>query len=266
MADITLSEVVLQNQLETPKSSHASYTLPCGYLSDAGELHAEVSMHEMTGREEDILASNKLSPQRKINQVLINCVDSIGSISDKNSLSQIIPGLPTGDRVFLVVALRRVSLGDDFPVEDQCPSCSAKNGYILDLSQLETKSMPDPYKRVFDVTLPSGRSVRFRVGSGLDEERLAKVSEGDRPTMALLCRIEVLDGKAPTIESVKGLSFRDRQHLRLLYQEVDGGVDTSLELTCPACAHTFEREMDMSEPGFFFPERVLKDLKMKSST
>lgn len=266
MADITLSEVVLQNQLETPKSPHGSYELPCGYIDDNGELHTEVHLREMTGREEDILAAPKLSPQRKINQVIINCVESIGSITDKNLITQIVPNLPVGDRVFLIISLRRVSLGDEFPVEDKCPACSAKNGYILDLGDLEVKKMADPMKRVFDVKMPSGKSIRFRVGLGLDEDKLAKVPDSDKPTMALLSRIELLEGKAPTVQAVKDLSFRDRQHLRALYEETDGGVDTSLELVCPACAHTFEREMDMSELGFFFPERVLKDSKKNFST
>lgn len=263
---ISFSETVNQNLLETPKSAHAEFVLPCGYLDPAGELHQEIQLREMTGREEDLLASNKLSPQKKINALVVNCLERIGTIADKNQFAAIVPQLPIGDRIYLLLALRRTSLGDDYPVEETCPSCEVKGRYVLNLGDLEIKPMKDPKKRVFDTELPSGKKVRFRLGNGADEERTAKVPDEEKPSTMLLSRTEVLDGKVPSMADIKNLSWRDRQALREAFDENDGGVDTAMTLNCPACDHEFSKDLDLGQQGFFFPHRVLKDSKTKSST
>lgn len=263
---VTFSEVVNQNLLETPKSTQAEYTLPCGYLAPDGTLHTEVRLREMTGREEDLLASTKLSPLRKINALIVNCVEQVGTITDRNQFAAIVQELPVGDRIFLLLALRRTSLGDEYPVEQECPACKVKSRYVLNLGDLETKPMKDPKRRVFDTTLPSGKTARFRLATGADEERVSKVPDEEKPSMTLLCRLELLDGKAPTMPDIKALSFRDRSALREALEENDGGVDTAMQMTCPACGHDFETELDLGQAGFFFPHRVQKDWRTKSST
>lgn len=263
---ITFSETVVQNQLETPKSTHGVFDLPCGFIDNTGTLHTEIHLREMTGREEDILASNNLSPQKKINAVVANCLERIGTVTDKAAFPTIVSNLPIGDRVFLLIALRRTSLGDELPVEEVCPACSAKSNYVLDLSDLEVKKLPDPMRRVFDMQLPSGKPVRFRLGVGADEEKVTKVPSSEKPSAMLLARTEMLDGKVPTMNDVKNLTWRDRQALRAAMEEFDGGVDTSLDLTCPSCSNEFSRELDLGQQGFFFPDRVQRGLKKKSST
>jgi len=263
---VTFSEAVNTNQLETPKSSQGIFVLPCGYVDSTGTLHSEVHLREMSGYEEDLLASAKIPVQKKISMLLANCLESVGDIKDKTQFPSIIANLPIGDRVFLLLALRRTSLGDDFPVEETCPSCNTKGNFILNLGDLEAKPMPDPKQRVFDAQLPSGRSVRFHIGTATDEDRVSRVPDDEKPSMMLLARTDLLDGKVPTIQDIKRLSFRDRQTLRALMDERDGGVDTSLDMTCPACGHEFKRELDLGQPGFFFPERVLKASKAKFSS
>lgn len=262
----SFADNINQQLLETPKSTHGQYELPCGFLDADGTLHNTVHLREMTGREEDLMASNKLSPQRKINALVVNCLEAIGTIADRNRFAEIVPQLPIGDRVFLLLALRRTSLGDEFPVEEECPECKVKSNYLLNLGDLETKPMPDPKKRVSEVTLPSGKKARFRIGMGIDEERVAKVPEEERPSTLLLCRTELLEGKVPTMMDIKSLSWRDRQALRAAFDDNDGGVDTTLELTCPACNAEFKQELDMGKQGFFFPHLAQKALKMKPST
>jgi hypothetical protein len=263
---VSFSETVNQNQIETPKSTHAVFELPCGFIDNNGVLHTEVHLREMTGREEDLLASPKIPVQKKLGALIANCLVSIGTITDRAQFPSIVSSLPVGDRVFLLVALRRTSLGDAFPVEEVCPACEVKGSYILDLSTLETKKLDDPLKRVYDDVLPSGRKVRHRLGTGMDEERASKVNEEDRPSAMLLARVELLDGKMPTLADIKGLSFKDRQALRSMLESHDGGVDTALDMQCPACGHEFKRDMDLGQPGFFFPGRVQKDSKTRSST
>jgi len=265
MSEMSFSSNIVEQQFDTPKSAVGIYELPCGVVFPDGSLVTEVQVREMTGREEDLLASSKLAPVKKINALLVACTERIGHVTDKQAISQIIYGMTQGDRVFLLIAIRRASLGDDIPLEHACPACEQKGYYIQDLSELTIKAMKDPLKRVYDVVLPSGKTAKFRAGSGADEERLAKVADDEKLSVMLLCRTQEIAGKTPSINDIKGLSFRDRQALRAAFEEHDGGVDTTTELVCSSCGHAFKLDIDLGNQGFFFPERIRKDLSQRYS-
>jgi hypothetical protein len=262
----TFSDNINQTLLETPKPTNGVFELPCGYIDTLGVLHNEVHLREMTGREEDLLATPKLPVQKKLAMLISACMVRLGTITDKAQFPSIVGHLPTGDRIFLLLALRRTSLGDAFPVEEVCPECKSKGNYVLDISDLTVQKMTNPMVRVFDDVLPSGRKVRHRLGTGADEDRASKVADDDKPSAMLLARIELLDGKAPTMADIKELSFRDRQGMRTLMEKQDGGVDTEMDMQCPVCSHEYKSELDLSQAGFFFPGRAPKGSKAKSST
>jgi hypothetical protein len=39
-----------------------------------------------------------------------------------------------------------------------------------------------------------------------------------------------------------------------------------MDMVCPNCQHEFKKDLDVSQTGFFFPSRALKEWKKKSST
>jgi predicted RNA-binding Zn-ribbon protein involved in translation (DUF1610 family) len=165
--------------------------------------------------------------------------------------------LVVGDRVFLLFAIRRVTLGDEMPVRETCPECGVKSLFVIDLgNDLTTKPMDDPRKRIFDVALPSGKSARFRVATGADERNVAKIVKRQREdalSQSLLMRLELLDGVQPTVASVRALGLRDRQFLRDQFDVAEGGVDTTLEFACPSCGNEWKGELDLKGSAFFFP-------------
>ena len=266
MSEISFSANIIEQQYDTPKSTQGIYELPSGYIDAAGVLHSEIHVREMTGREEDLLASSKMAVGKKINSLLSACTIRIGTIIDKAQIAAIIPQLTQGDRIFLLLALRRTTLGDEYPVEEVCPECSAKSFHILNLGDLDIKQLPDRMVRAWDIPLPSGRTARVRIALGSDEDKVSKVAEEDRPSAMLLTRTELLDNRPPSVADLQGLSWRDRGALRAAMEEYTEGVDSTLEITCPSCQHEFKRDMDMGAEGFFFPERAQKALSRKYST
>jgi hypothetical protein len=248
------------NQMETPHSSVGVFELPCGYLDENGELHRDVKVREISGHEEDMLASKKTANNKKLNTLLAACVERVGSVDSRGKLAKVIKDLTMGDRVFLLFAIRRVTLGDELPVREVCPACKTKSLFMVDLGEeLEIKVMPAPMKRIYDVTTPSGKEVRFRVSTGHDEERVAKIQGGkskDSASQSLLMRLELLDGEPPDLKSVKGLSMRDRHFLRAEFEKVEGGVDTSIEFTCTDCGHEWEKDLNIGARDFFFPSET----------
>ena len=283
--------MMTEARLREPKSTVGVYELPCGYVDAAGVLHTEVQLKEITGRDEDMLANEKIPAGKKMNLLLASCVVRIGTISDKQAVASIIPEMLIGDRVFLVLAIRRVSIGDDYPYTDTCPSCSKESLMSINLGELDIIKMADPLKRVFDARLPSasaikewsnsgedvpepekskptGRTIRFKQLVGKDEEKSTKATGGAEAISTLLgLRILMLDEKPPTIDDLQNLTMSERSYIRdVVFRAGDGGVDTSLDVTCPQCQHEFKRELDITQVGFFFPSAAQKNSKTRSST
>jgi hypothetical protein len=259
---------VVQYAMEFPKSSVGVFELPCGYLDGEGKLHTEAEVREITGEEEDMLASKAVPGAKKMSELLSKCVVRIGSIVDPGTLYEVLQDLVQGDRVFLMFAIRRVTLGDDYPFMQKCPNseCGEEQLFKMNLGELELKKPIDPKKRIFDIKLPTGLSARVHPAIGRDEPRIQKLAKGlDGPSQAIMLRLDMLDGKPPSLAAVKALGMKDRAVLREAFEDIEGGVNTTMDVECPLCGSSFQREVDIGDEGFFSPSAVLKSWKTKSS-
>lgn len=263
----TQESMFVQHQMSIAKATQGIFDLPCGHLTAEGELITEVKVREITGVEEDLLAARNISAGKKVTQLITNCLERLGTITDKSELTNAVRNMLIGDRVFLMMAIRRVTLGNEFPFEAKCEACDKKSLFTVDLSELETKPMPDPKKRVFDVTLPSGKKARWHAMSGKEEESLAKFQNLDQLSLSILVRVDLLDGQPTDLDVIRALNMKDRNYLRdECFGEVEGGLETSMELGCPACGEEFRTDLDVGQTGFFFPSRIQKNSKRSTSS
>ena len=254
-------------QVEHPRSSVDEFELPCGYLDPDGNLHTSITIREMTGEEEEILAARNMPSNRKINSILARCTKSLGPYSG-SSVEKVIPELTQGDRIYLLISIRRVTLGDEMPFVTKCPQCEQEARFVLDLSDLEVKGMQDPKVRTYKVQLPkANKEVVMKVLTGHGEDAIGKASSRGRDmiTTAIFARIDSIDGKPPTMADLKKLSLVDRNFLRNEWEDHEGGVDTTVEIDCPSCGNEYETELDISQQGFFNPSATLKSWKKKYS-
>lgn len=259
--DPNLAATLVENQISESKSSQGLFDLPCGYLDKDGVLHTEIKVREITGHEEDMLANPKINANKKLNELISRCIERVGVITDKGKLSQVVLDMTVGDRLFAIFAIRRVTVGDMYTYEAKCPECSAVSRYTIDLGSLDIKTMPDPTKREFEVTLPkSKKSVKFTPMTGRGEEQLSSLAKKKEDTlsMAIAMRVMEIDGEKPSLKSMKDLSSVDRMYLREQFEKVEGGVETSIELECPECSAEFKQDLDVGQAGFFFPTEARK--------
>ena len=253
--------------LEHAKPSVDEYTLPCGYLDSEGNLHTSVSVREMTGEEEEILAARNMPSTKKIHRILSQCTDSIGTLRG-GVVDQIVPDLTQGDRIYLLIAIRRASLGNDMPFLTKCPSCEQEARFVLDLGDLESIPMPDPMVRTYNLELPkTGKKVVMKVLTGRGEDAIGKASNRGRDfiSTAILARIDSIDDKPATLKDLKALPLSDRNFLRSEWEDHEGGVDTEVKIDCPGCGNEYDTELDISQEGFFNPSATLKTWKKKYS-
>jgi hypothetical protein len=262
-------QVVVETQILQVKATQGAFTLPCGYLDEDGRLHKDLELREIRGYEEDMLSAPKVPGFKKMNTLLAACTTRLGTFTDHGKIATIVPELLVGDRVYLMFAIRRVTLGDEFPFEDTCPNCQVKKLLVVDLSTLDIRQMPTPEKRLYEDKLPGGSMVRWHCMNGRDEEKLARLGSGvglDQLSLGMLVRIESVDDAPPTLVTLKNLSMKDRNYLRERFDDAEGGVDTALDMECENCGETFKKEVDVSQGGFFFPSATRKNSRRRSST
>jgi len=219
-----------------------SFELPSG---------PEIELREMTGAEEELLTNQRLVRNGDaVNQVLRNCIVRIG---EKNEVTTAdVLDMLSGDRLFVLVRLRQISLGDEVELELVCPNtaCRAKNRAMVSINDLPVT--PYGEEREFTFTLPaSGAKVRFGYLDGHKEKRLAQMQEPSI-SAAMLIRILDIDGNPPSKKALAEMSMRDRSALRQEMLRVDAGVDTSIELDCDSCGARIRTRLE-AEPGFLFP-------------
>lgn len=236
--------------------------LPAGYIHNGEELHTQAVVREMRGHEEDILAG-KGPIVARLNAVVGNCLDSLGGVTDKAFLRRAATKLTAQDRMVILLAIRRVSLGDFYDCKITCPECKVAQRVSLNLSEIEIVPMPDRMSRERKDVLSGGKEVEWHVIRTEDEEWLTmhKKNKRDQLTLGLLSRVDSIDGSKldrarkyeEAVEALKDLSVRDRDELRALFEREEGSVDTNVEYFCEECNHEWEGKMDIGQASFFFP-------------
>ena len=212
---------------------------------------AEIELREMTGTEEELLTNQRLIRSGDaVNQVLANCIVRMGEneeVSTKDVLDML-----SGDRLFVLVRLRQVSLGDEVELDPVCQNqaCRTKNHVVVNLNDLPVT--PYGEEREFAFTLPaSGSPVRFVHLDGHKEKRLAQMQE---PSISVAMMIRILDinGNPPSKKALNEMSMRDRTALRAEMLRVDAGIDTNIECDCESCGTRIHTKLE-AEPSFLFP-------------
>jgi len=234
------------------------------YKTDAGELiipDGKIRIHAMTGKAEKILYGS--AGEGKIDALIRLCTTLPGALSPAE--------LTMGDRNYILVKLRILSLGEAYPVRCRCESCREQFAYQVDLSRLDVNSFGDEAEaEPFKVTLPlKGCEVGFRLLRGRDEEVVRKFRRrcqlegkqeggGDAYIFSLSRRIVSVNGHASegaaSFDFVENLVSRDLTAFRHAYDEKNVGVNMELKVVCPSCLYESEETLPFSDE-FFRPKR-----------
>lgn len=249
-------------------SSVLSGELVCGYVDAEGEIHKDFDLHEMNGHDEDVLASTGPVTAR-LNKVIHNCLDRLGQVSDKQKLWTAVTQLTMPDRLLMLIRIRQVSIGKDFRMTIVCPECKKNSHVTVDLSALETRPMAEPTKRVREDEIPGGILVKWHIMTGDDEEWLStqqKQKGQDKLTLAILSRVDAIgtyefDRKTPmglrgAMQMLKAMPTSKRNAIRGLFRAHEGAVDTEILYDCPGCQMEIRGDLEIGQPGFFFPQET----------
>ncbi len=215
--------------------------LPGGLLDADGARETHAELRPLTGAEEDWLAANpEISNASAVTHLLSTCLVRLGKCIVDSDLVQ---RLLVGDRDFLMLRLRRLTLGDQFRAVLHCPACSAKMDVDFDANDVPVERRPQTSATY--VIERRGRPIRFRLPVGGDQEAATKGLESIEATETLFKRCLLDEGGA-------ALSKEDRAAVIEEMDRVAPQVELELSATCPECSHGFVVPFDTT--AFFLQE------------
>jgi len=237
--------------------------LPAGYADGSGRVHRRAVIRKMRGHEEALLYGQALPAGRLVTELIRSCLIRLGDIETISA--KLASELYTADRNYLLLELRRITLGDYLPALYVCPRCGAQISASQDLGAV-------PVRRLEEGGTPEDVAVQLEDGytdregvlhtevvltmpRGVDEEFVSSIAEKDplRAQDVLLLRCIRRFGSLPQtaldaygVKILRDLTMGDR---RLLFQVLNSrmpGVDFQCPVHCDSCGAIFQGVLDVT--------------------
>jgi len=219
------------------------FLLPGGLVQQDQGLN-RACVRPLSGREEDWLARHAGTPSAVLVTWLLNaCLLSLdGQPVDSDLVRQLL----VADRDYLILQLRRLTLGDQVQAVVQCPVCTNPMDVSFLASEVPVTFRPQTTASyALELT---DRTVRFRLPTGGDQEAmLGGRAEDAADGLLQRCLLEV-DGQP--------LSSEEREAVIAAMERLAPQIDLELDVTCPECSRHFLAPFDTT--AFFFQEMGLK--------
>lgn len=237
--------------------------LPIGYTDEAGRVHRRAVLRKMRGHEEALLYDSGLTGGRLVTELIRSCLVRLGDLSPVDA--GVVAQLYTADRNYLLLELRRVTLGDRLQAAYRCPRCGGDVMTVEDLSQVEVRRL-DEGQALADRVIELEDGYEDRKGKlhteltltlprGVDEEFVSPMAAQDpfKAQDALILRCIKRFGSLPRAELeaygvkiLRELTMGDRQRLHQALNGQSPGVDFQRLMECGHCGAAFKGVLDVS--------------------
>ncbi|SRR5579883_1589503 len=222
-----------------------SVQLPGGLMLEDGAPLRDVLLRPLSGSEEDWLAHHPRTPSAPaVTRLLGSCL----ARSDGTPLGQdLARRLLVGDRDYLMLQLRRLTLGERVSAALACPACSARMDVDFNAGDVPVEWRPQQeatYTMTIGREATARRQVRYRLPTGADQEAVLRLN-GPEAVDMLFSRCLLDDGGV-------ALTPDERTTVIDVMEELAPRLDLELDVTCPECGHSFEVPFDTT--AFFLAE------------
>jgi hypothetical protein len=203
--------------------------LPGGYWNGA-QRQRDFAFGPITGELELALLEQAAhaSLARRVTLALSGVLSRVGDVA---ASADVVHGLATGDRQFLVRQLARALGRDTLWITATCDTCRQRFDVQIEQSALPVKEAGDSFP--FAAAQTSWGLCRLRVPTGADQETAAALVD-DRDAVRALARCCVLEG----IPEANVLGDADIASIERAVEAVAPEAATVAETKCPACEHT----------------------------
>jgi hypothetical protein len=217
--------------------------LPRGLMNN-GTWHTQVTVRELTGVDEEVLARVK-TVQDMFDNVIALGVVRVGTLEMANMTlperQGLLQSLLLGEREQLYLAVVQATYGDQKTLKYTCPVCEEEQDLIVTLSEdLKPREVVDVERTEFHYQTSKGVDIAYRPAIGADQiEALARkgASPAEQNTIILSRCVKTVDGQLVVnpLDFARAMSMRDRTALLDLLIERQPTVDLSLTINCAVC-------------------------------
>ena len=237
------------------------FNLLAGYRDENGTVHKEFEIVEMTGAEEEAIAKPEIRTNgaKVVRTILEKCCIRIGTLTRRElglaKWREIIQNLHVGDQDYMMLMIRKQSIGEEVEASHDCPKCKTKLITTVGLDELEI--MPFKGQEEINFELPKGyrdkkgeihKIGKIRLPKGLDREVLdpiARKNIGEATTLMLTRCVESFEGVNVNNDVIRGLSIKDREYLAGLLKDNIFGVKFEIDIICDTCGTEFKASLNM---------------------
>jgi hypothetical protein len=240
-----VQDVLAQDEPAKPITSapiDPSVVLPGGYQTLRG-IVTDAEVRELTGEDEEAIA-RATTPGKLLDTILNRGTVSIGGTpADSATLDALL----AGDRDALLVAIRRVTFGDEMVLNAHCQHCATDQEVTMSLGEdVPVTKLPESAPRLVEVDCKAGRIVIAPL-AGVTQRKLLDAqlesNYAERTTILLRGCVNSING-LPVVDDlqVRRLVLRDRTKLVEEIGKLSFGPDMgAIVAPCVAC----EKEMKL---------------------
>lgn len=238
-------------------------------LPSRGEFYPNsngfVKIKPMTAKEEDLLSNEKFLRNGKAFDELIKaCVIEWNGVSFDDLL--------IGDKNAILMAIRIISLGDEYEVMFTCPKCNAKAEDSISLKadlkyKFLTEEPLEPGKNEFQWISPKGVKFKIRMLTSRDHDNMAeetkkrkqmyKTNYKESPItdtlMKSIISVEDMTSFSDVLETLNMMPTSELRALTKFLRNIMPDYDLSYDYTCLECDEVSKVVIPINV-SFFWPE------------
>lgn len=172
-----------------------------------------------------------------------------------------------GDVLYALLRIRALTFGEDYEFTVQCtnrPGCQERIKHTVVLDKVKVIPFPAASRAAFAAgnrleTMLDDKKIVFKLVTGREQEKTKNVRKAHRDqavSVALTLRIESIEGvdNGDKKRWIEDLGLLKTWTLQERMDEAEGGVETTIEITCPECFTIQEIELPLA--GIFtLPKR-----------
>lgn len=230
-----------------PPSDELVVRLPVGLVDPIDGFVREAEVRELNGYDEEVVARCKTNGMA-LAAILERATVRVGQ---RHPSKQDLLDLTIGDRMELLLAIRRATWGDGWDVSVYCERCRERVVLTMSITHdIPRRELSDPMDYQFEMVLSNGAVAEMRWPSGRVH---ARTLSGELTTSAELSTAMIADsvqelGNIPVFDenAAKALSLKDRSTLvTKLVAELPGPVIDGIKKECPTCNEELEVSLDL---------------------
>ena len=216
----------------------------------------QLELKYMTAKEEDILTSQNLIKKGIVLDKLVDSLIVTKGVSHEDLL--------LGDLNAVMVASRILGYGKEYPVTATCAKCGVSGDHTVDLTQLETKDIPEDAS--LELVLPvSKKKLKLRLLTRKTEkdieaelESIKKIGMQVEPETTTRMRylIAEVDGSTnpkDIRDTIENMLVADTRALREFYRTVTPDVKFETAYVCANCGEASTLPISIGL-NFFWPD------------